>query len=54
MHQKVKAGEILITYDDDETDKKIESQLKLKGEIEAQHQENQIILLCVVDKPYGG
>ena len=44
MHQKVKAGEILITYDDDETDKKIESQLKLKGEIEAQHQENQIIL----------
>ena len=44
MHQKVEAGEILITYNDDETDKRLESQLKQKSELEAQQKENQIIL----------
>jgi multidrug resistance efflux pump len=44
MHQKVKAGDILITYNDDETDKRLESQLKQKAQIETQQKENQIIL----------
>ena len=45
MHQKVDAGEILITYNDDETDQRLESQLRQKRELETQHKENQIILL---------
>ena len=44
MHQKVDAGEILITYNDDETDKRLESQLRQKRELETQQKENQIIL----------
>ena len=44
MHQKVRAGDILITYNDDETDKRLESQLKQKEQIEAQKKETQIIL----------
>jgi multidrug efflux pump subunit AcrA (membrane-fusion protein) len=44
MHQKVIAGDILITYNDDETDKRLESQLKQKVQIETQQKENQIIL----------
>ena len=44
MHQKVDAGEILITYNDDETDKRLESQLGQKRELETQQKENQIIL----------
>ena len=44
MHQKVKAGDILITYNDDETDKKLESQLKQIVQIETQQKETQIIL----------
>lgn len=44
MHQKVKAGDILITYNDDETDKRLESQLKQKVQIETQQKEDQTIL----------
>ena len=44
MHQKVEAGEILITYNDDDTDKRLESQRKQKKELETQQKENQIIL----------
>ena len=44
MHQKVDAGETLITYNDDETDKRLESQLRQKRELETQQKENQIIL----------
>ena len=43
MHQKVTAGDILITYDDDETDKRLESQIKQKTQVEAQQKENQIV-----------
>ena len=44
MHQRVTAGEILITYNDDETDKRLESQLRQKKELEAQQKANQTIL----------
>ena len=43
MHEKVAAGDILITYDDNETAKRLESQLKQKTEIEDQRRQNQII-----------
>ena len=44
MHQRVNAGEVLLTYNDDETDKRLESQLRQKKELEAQQQANQTIL----------
>lgn len=44
MHQRVNAGELLISYNDDETDKRLESQLRQKKELETQQKENQIIL----------
>ena len=44
MHQRVNAGEVLLTYNDDETDKRLESQLRQKKELEAQQQANKTIL----------
>ena len=43
LHQKVTEGDILITYDDDETEKRLESQLRQKIEVESQQKENQIV-----------
>lgn len=42
-HQKVIAGDILITYNDNETDQRLQSKLREKAEVETQLNENQTI-----------
>ena len=43
IHQRVIAGDVLITYNDNETEQRLQSKLREKAEVETQLNENQTI-----------